>query len=128
MRAINSLIVHCSATPDDRDITAADIRRWHKARGWRDIGYHFVIRRNGAIEFGRKLEIAGAHVKGHNSDSIGVCLIGDTKFNPEQFAALKELHGLLKRIYPDIEHYGHHDFTTLKTCPNFDVEDYLGPR
>ena len=73
-RAIDTIIVHCSATPAGRDNSAADIRRWHRQRGFSDIGYHFVVRLDGTIEAGRPLELPGAHCRGHNLRSIGVCL------------------------------------------------------
>lgn len=126
MREISKFIVHCSDTPDDREVTAADVRYWHvKHRGWSDIGYHYVIRRDGSIEFGRPLERIGAHVKGHNTGSVGVCMIGSTNFTDEQFSALKSLYALFKVTFPDIKPYGHKDFSKVKTCPNFDVRNYL---
>ena len=76
MRDINQIIVHCSATPPSMIVGADDIRKWHKARGWSDIGYHYVIKRNGVTEKGRDITRVGAHAKGHNEDSLGVVLIG----------------------------------------------------
>lgn len=125
MRNITKLIVHCSATPNDRNITVEEIRSWHLARGWSDIGYHYVISRDGKILCGRPVGIAGAHCQGHNFDSVGVCLVGDDEFNPVQFKALQNLYAMLKGFYPDMKAFGHRDFTDLKTCPNFEVKDYL---
>lgn len=76
MRTINQIIIHCSATPEGRDYTAADIDRWHRQRGFHGIGYHYVIRLDGTIEHGRPVEQIGAHCKGHNATTIGVCYIG----------------------------------------------------
>lgn len=76
MRKINQIIVHCSATPEGKNFNANDIDRWHKERGFDCIGYHYVIDLDGTIEKGRPIEKVGAHVKGHNSNSIGVCYIG----------------------------------------------------
>ena len=77
MRTIDKIIVHCSATPRHKDFSAEDIRDWHvKGNGWDDIGYHFVIRLDGSIEYGRMVDKYGAHVKSHNYDSIGICYIG----------------------------------------------------
>lgn len=70
------IIIHCSATPPSMDIGAKDIDRWHRAKGWLGIGYHYVIKRDGTVEMGRKLEDAGAHAEGHNHHSVGVCMIG----------------------------------------------------
>ena len=126
MRDIDKLIVHCSATPNDCDVTVDEIREWHKARGWSDIGYHYVIYRGGIIAAGRPVRKTGAHCRGHNGNSIGVCLIGDDSFTDEQFKALQNLYELLKNIYDGIEVFGHRDFTDQKTCPNFEVKDYIG--
>ena len=85
MRQINDIIVHCSATKEGRDYTVADIDRWHKARGWRCIGYHYVIYRDGSVHAGRPVEQIGAHVTNHNANSIGICYIGglDASGNPK---------------------------------------------
>ena len=80
MRQIDKIIVHCSATPNDREVTVEDIDRWHKERGWYGCGYHIVIYRNGSIHMGRPLSKIGAHCKGRNTGSIGVCLIGNDEF------------------------------------------------
>jgi N-acetylmuramoyl-L-alanine amidase len=126
MRAINKIIVHCSATPNDRVVTVEEIRRWHvEGNGWQDIGYHYVIYRNGEVHSGRPLKIVGAHCAGQNTGSIGICLIGDDKFTPEQFNSLRILHKAFADMIPSIEIYGHRDFTKAKTCPNFEVKDIL---
>ncbi len=125
MREINKLIVHCSATPNDREVSVDEIRSWHKERGWSDIGYHYVISRQGQILCGRPVGVIGAHCQGHNNDSIGVCLIGDDEFNDVQIKALKNLYAMLKGFCEDMEIFGHRDFTDKKTCPNFAVKDIL---
>jgi N-acetylmuramoyl-L-alanine amidase len=131
MRKINKIIVHCSYTFPEMDIGAAEIRAWHvNDNKWRDIGYHFVIRRNGVIEDGRPLREAGAHVAGQNADSIGVCLVGgrgrsgrqDTNFTHAQWVALYRLVAKLENEFPGAEVAGHNDFTNGKTCPTFDVK------
>jgi N-acetylmuramoyl-L-alanine amidase len=76
MRKINEIIVHCAATREGRAFTVEDITRWHKARGFATIGYHYVIYRDGSIHKGRPLEQIGAHCVGHNKHSIGICYIG----------------------------------------------------
>ena len=76
MRDVNKIIIHCSATQEGKEISAATIDEWHKARGWRGIGYHYVIGLDGMIEYGRPITETGAHVKGHNKGSIGICYIG----------------------------------------------------
>lgn len=142
MRPINLLVVHCSATPASRDIGVKEIRGWHKANGWKDVGYHYVIRRNGTVETGRAEAIVGAHVSGHNAKSIGVCMVGGVKpdmsaednFTPAQFAALGQLLRELKTRFPDARVCGHRDLSPdrngdgkvtpgewVKMCPSFDV-------
>lgn len=129
MRTINKLIVHCSATREGQDITVDTIRDWHLKRGWSDIGYHYVVKLDGTIETGRSVELMGAHVKGHNKDSIGICYIGgveadgktpkDTRTD-KQKDSLLNLLVTLKHVYGDISVYGHRDFST-KACPSFDA-------
>ena len=128
-RSINEIIVHCSATPEGKDFTVQDIRVWHKARGFSDIGYHYVIYRNGDINTGRDVDIAGAHCTGHNTHSIGVCYIGgcasdgktpkDTR-TLNQKAALINLLRDLRKLYPYAKIRGHRDFAA-KACPSFDA-------
>ncbi len=77
MRQIKKIVIHCSATPRNKDFSAEDIRDWHvKGNGWDDIGYHYVVRLDGSMEYGRMVDKYGAHVKGHNYDTIGICYIG----------------------------------------------------
>lgn len=133
MRHINEIIIHCSATPEGRDYTVADIDRWHKARGWRGIGYHYVIYRDGSVHAGRPVEQIGAHCTGHNADSIGICYIGgvaadgktpkDTR-TPAQRIALRELVEELRAKYPGATVHGHREFAP-KACPSFDVQTEL---
>ncbi len=124
MRKINKIIIHCADTPEGRDDSIKDVRRWHKARGFNDVGYHFVIRLDGEIEKGRDEAVIGAHAKGHNKDSLGVCYIGgkdgDTR-TPEQKTSLVYLIGYLKNKYKGAIVYGHMDFSTKK-CPQFDAK------
>lgn len=122
MRAIRRHIVHCSASTHG---DVKEIRRWHQARGWQDIGYHFVIRPDGEVEVGRMLHEMGAHCEGYNRDSIGTCLIGNTEFTPAQFATLRRLHAMLQALFPGITAHGHREFNPHKTCPNFAVAKIL---
>ena len=129
MRKITKIIVHCADSPEGRDDKAADIRRWHKARGFNDIGYHYVVDLDGTIEPGRDVTIAGAHTTGHNADSIGVCYIGgaDADMKPkdtrtkEQKTAMRLLLKYLVQKYPGAKIYGHRDFAN-KSCPSFDAK------
>ena len=133
MRTITDLIIHCSATAEGRDFTAADIDRWHRAQGWACIGYHFVIRIDGTVEPGRPIDKAGAHCSGHNAYSLGICYIGglasdgktpkDTR-TPAQRLSLRILITTLRHIYPTATIHGHRDFAN-KACPCFDVRKEL---
>ena len=139
-RIIRELIVHCSATPEGKDYTVEDIRRDHKKQGWSDIGYHYVIYRDGTIHEGRDVDLIGAHCSkgGHNQYSIGICYIGgvENKANTpyqllkakdtrteEQKAALLSLLLDLKKLYPQAQIYGHRDFDSGKECPSFNARN-----
>lgn len=132
MRDINRIIIHCSATPEGRDINAATIRDWHvNGNGWSDIGYHYVIKLNGDIEVGRPIDKTGAHVKGHNRDSIGICYVGgaDADMNPKdtmneaQEAAMKELIYSLRMVWDKhLSLHGHNEYAS-KACPSFKVSE-----
>ena len=129
MRKINLIIVHCSATPEGKDFTVDDITRWHKARGFKTIGYHFVIYRDGTIHGGRPVNEIGAHCVGHNANSIGICYIGglaadgktpkDTRTDAQKLS-LRNLLSQLKKSYPAATIRGHRDFAA-KACPSFDA-------
>ena len=131
MRKIKEIIVHCSATAEGKDFGAKDIDLWHRAQGWDCIGYHYVVKLDGTVESGRPIDKVGAHCKGHNAYSIGVCYIGglaadgktpkDTR-TPQQKAALQLLVDNLKRVYPGSKVYGHCDFAK-KACPSFDAKE-----
>ena len=125
MREINRIIIHCAATPNGREFHASDIDRWHRERGWRCIGYHYVIALDGAIEDGRPVEEIGAHCKGYNHDSIGICLIGTDQFTASQWRALNDLLRRLTANHPGISIHGHNEFNPHKTCPGFPVQTWL---
>ena len=129
-REITKIILHCADTPEGREVSTAEIRRWHtEERGWSDIGYHWVVELDGSIHAGRPEERSGAHCKGHNRDSIGVCYVGgsnsdgdpkDTR-TPEQKSALASLLSEILDRYPEAKVYGHRDFSE-KACPSFDAK------
>lgn len=129
-KSTDYLVPHCSATPPKLDIGVNEIRGWHVAKGWSDIGYHFVIRRNGAVEPGRPEDRVGSHVKNHNANTLGICLVGgvDAKqrpqnnFTPAQWASLQTLLMRLTARYPGAKILGHRDFPNVhKACPCFDA-------
>lgn len=147
-----AIVVHCSATRPTLDVGRREIREWHVAKGWADIGYHAVIRRNGRVEFGRHFDEIGAHVAGHNSTTLGVCLVGglyvsglaadddfDGIFTEAQARALVHLLVALRDAYPAARICGHRDLSPdrnmdgkiekhewTKSCPGFDVANWCG--
>ena len=133
-RKVNLLILHCTATPEGRPVTVQQVRQWHIQRGFVDIGYHFLVGLDGTIHKGRPIEKAGAHCKGHNAHSIGICYVGgldrqgrpkDTR-TPAQKAALLRLLKELKKQYPKATIHGHREFAK-KDCPCFDARsEYKG--
>ena len=126
---IERLIIHCSDTKDDQDLGAIDIHKMHLRFGWNGIGYHKVIKRNGQIENGRPEYWIGAHTKGLNNKSLGVCLIGQNRFTEEQFNSLEVVLNLWKSVYKNVKVLGHRDaIETNKTCPNFNVKNWLEKR
>lgn len=140
MRQITEIIIHCAATRPEwmsgsrTNRKVAEIRKWHKARGWRDIGYHLVIDRDGTVADGRPISQTGAHVKGHNTGTIGVCLIGgygaaaddrfEDHFTPEQDKALMVTISNLMAAYGDLKVSGHNEYAN-KGCPGFRVSNWL---
>lgn len=144
MRKINYLVLHCSATPEGRSVGVAEIDRWHRARGFRKIGYHYLVGLDGTIRKGRDIAEPGAHVAGHNADSIGICYVGgldaadrpkDTRTR-EQKAALFFLLQQMREQYPAALILGHRDFSPdvdgdgiaepsewIKACPCFDARE-----
>ena len=130
MRNITKLIVQCTATRENQPITVETIRRWHvEGRGWSDIGYHFYIDLEGKIFKGRDISKLGAHCKGHNRNSIGLCYCGgveedgktpkDTR-NEAQKESLLAVLRTLKAMFPEAEIHSHRDFAR-KACPSFDA-------
>jgi N-acetylmuramoyl-L-alanine amidase len=145
VRRITKIIIHCSATPPDMDIGASEIRTWHvRDNGWADIGYHWVIRRDGLIEAGRPEALKGAHCAARqgNVASIGVCLVGGVRrgkdakgkaalltednFTEAQWLSLEIKVQQLRRQYPEIDTIlGHRDLDPGKDCPSFSVREWL---
>lgn len=118
---IELLVVHCSDTPNEREVTTEEIHRWHLENGWDGIGYHAVIRRSGLVERGRPEYWTGSHVGGKNSISLGVCLIGKDEFTDEQFNSLHNLLDEWGVKYPEAEVVSHYELDSRKTCPNYDA-------
>jgi N-acetyl-anhydromuramyl-L-alanine amidase AmpD len=139
-RKIDTIVIHCSATEyGNRTL----FKRWHRKRGWDDVGYHFIItnaypkkkywsektpdfRSDGRVEKGRPVELAGAHVRLHNDNTIGICLVGDRTFSSRQFDSLRRLVRRLAAEYGVKAVRGHYEFDTAieqgKTCPNIDMD------
>lgn len=147
-KTVAYIVIHCSATPPDADIGVNEIDRWHRAKGFLKVGYHYVIRRDGTVEEGRSRYEPGAHVEGYNHNSLGVCLVGGVKqvkdadgkddidgpmwdLKPEnnytdaQWASLRTLVKALQEFAPSAVVMGHREFPGVKkSCPCFDVSDW----
>lgn len=142
LRTIDHIVVHCSDSPNSGNFKVSDVDQWHQERGFhRDhewvkrfnpsllaIGYHFFIDRTGANFSGRHINEIGAHVEGHNSHSIGICLCGKDIFTESQIVTLRRQIISLLQVYPAAQVCGHYEFDTAikqgKTCPNFDVRKW----
>lgn len=130
MRKIDKIILHCTATPEGREVTVADVTAWHKERGFRTIGYHYLVYLDGTVVRGRREEEIGAHCLGQNAGSIGVCYVGglDSRGRPKdtrtaaQRVALRNLVEGLQRRYPHATLHGHNEFAA-KACPCFKISD-----
>jgi len=131
MRKIDKIIVHCSATPEGKHFSAETIKSWHLKRGFSDIGYHFIIHLDGSFEYGRMVDVQGAHCKGKNKSSIALCYIGGMNDTMEEWVdtrtdkqkdSLVELLSLLKKFHPKAEIFGHRDFSD-KPCPSFNARE-----
>lgn len=149
-RRIDYLVVHCTATREGQDMTVEEIRKSHLKRGFSDVGYHYIVYRDGTLHLGRNVDIAGAHVEGHNSNTIGIVYVGGLENDPKkeykelkakdtrtdaQKAALMSLLIDLKKLYPQAKIRGHRDFSPdknhngtiepsewIKDCPSFDAK------
>lgn len=125
------IVIHCTATRADQEVNADIVKKWHIQRGFRTIGYHFLINRDGEVETGRDIEEVGAHAYGHNSTSIGVALAGgldpngksDANYTDIQWDILRELIEDLVEQYPGVEIVGHNELSK-KDCPCFDVQKW----
>lgn len=134
MRKIRKIIVHCTATPEGREVSLEELDRWHRARGFKCIGYHYVVGLDGTVHEGRKVEMIGAHCLGYNRDSIGVAYVGgiaadgktpaDTRTETQR-EALRRLMLRLKADYPGATVHSHYEFAA-KACPCFDAAKEYG--
>jgi len=131
MRKINKIIIHCTATPQKRHHDVQDIRRWHLARGFNDIGYHYLIHLDGFIEVGRPITKTGAHTAYANKGSIGICYVGgmtkdmkhpkDTRTDAQKNSLIELMQELMYKYNKDMTIHGHNEFAN-KACPCFDVK------
>ena len=150
-RRIDEIIVHCTASPEGRDMTVEQIRKQHKAQGWADIGYHYIIYRDGTVHLGRDVDVSGAHAADHNANSIGVVYVGGVENRPgvlyaklkpkdtrteQQKASLLALLMDLRKLYPKAVIQGHRDLSPdknhngtiepsewIKACPSFEAKE-----
>jgi N-acetyl-anhydromuramyl-L-alanine amidase AmpD len=129
----NKLIVHCSDTYANMDIGVKEVNQWHLDRGWSGVGYHFVIRRDGTVENGRGINEMGAHCRGYNAESIGICLVGgrgiggkpEDNFTQRQLESLEFLIESLEGDYPGAKVFGHNELNPHKACPSFNVQKWF---
>ena len=133
MRKISEIIIHCTDTPENKLVTAEEIRAWHRNRGFVDMGYHFIIHQNGNVEKGRPIERAGAHCYNHNAHSIGIAYVGGRNIYGHadtrtllQKQAMTELIMKLRAAYGNLEVHGHNFYNHHKECPCFNVEEEYG--
>ena len=144
MRNINLIVIHCTATKEGKEYSVGDIRKWHKRRGFRDIGYHFLIGIDGTVKQGRPIEQQGAHAKGYNANSIGIAYVGglDSYGKPKDTRTTAQIHALraavsvLKALYGNVGVVGHRDLSVdlngdgsisknewMKACPCFSMSE-----
>ena len=133
-KSTDYIVIHCAATKASMDIGLTEIRKWHvQDNGWRDVGYHYIIRRNGEVELGRSNRDTGAHAAGYNHKSVSLCMVGgmaednsaENNFTAQQWTALLDLVKQLKSNYPDADVIGHNEISE-KECPSFDVQKWKG--
>ena len=131
-KSTDYIVIHCAATKASMDIGLTEIRKWHvQDNGGRDVGYHYIIRRNGEVELGRSIRDTGAHAAGYNHKSVSVCMVGgmaednsaENNFTAQQWTALLDLVKQLKSNYPDADVIGHNEISE-KECPSFDVQKW----
>lgn len=131
-RDITHIVVHCTATKEGYEFSAKDIDKWHRSKGWAEIGYNYVVQLDGSIQEGRSVDKVPAHVQGHNSKSIGIVYVGglDDNMNPKdtrteaQKQSLRSLIASLKIVYPKAQVLGHRDFPGVrKACPCFNAKN-----
>lgn len=134
MRKIDTIILHCSATPEGRVVHAKEIDSWHRAQGWNGIGYHYVVTLDGTVEEGRLLSVVGAHCKDHNSRSIGICYVGgtdsngkpkDTRTPAQRIALVRLVRSLLTRFGLTKDAVHCHSEYANKACPCFCREEFV---
>lgn len=132
------IVIHCAATPPTMDVDISTIAEWHKARGFKEVGYHFFIKRDGTVQKGRDINAVGAHVVGYNHNSVGICMAGgvaldavtpENNFTKEQWSSLylklREIH----TEYPRAVIVGHRDLDAgKKACPSFSVSEYVSDK
>lgn len=135
MRKVNEVILHCSATPEGKEYSIDTIRQWHLARGFKDIGYHYIIHLDGELEKGRDEELEGAHCTGHNKNSIGICYIGgcdekgkkakDTRTDAQKQTLFWIVYMTLQKYNLTIYNVHCHNEYANKACPSFDRETFI---
>lgn len=135
--ATDYIVIHCAATPAKMDVDIATIAEWHKARGFKTVGYHYFIKRDGTRQTGRPINEIGAHVVGFNHNSVGVCMAGgmdkddkqpEDNFTKEQWTNLYLTLRELREEFPRAVVVGHRDLDAGKACPSFSVSEYVADK
>jgi len=130
MRKIDKIIIHCTATYEGREVSIETIDKWHKARGWKGVGYHFLIGLDGTVSYGRDVATIGAHTRGQNGSSLGIAYVGgvdaqkepkDTMTEKQELSMLELIRGL-RIVFGDLALHGHNEYAN-KACPSFDVQE-----
>ena len=129
----DTIVIHCAATKPSMDIGYDEIRKWHvEDNGWDDVGYHYIIKRDGTLQTGRDESMVGSHARQVNGTSLGICLVGgvndnndwENNFNDEQFETLKTIVLKLKDKYQIEKIIGHYEVDDVKKCPSFDITEW----
>lgn len=131
LTSVEHIVLHCAATKPTMDIGLKEIDLWHRQRGWLMVGYHMIIRRDGTIEWGRPLDKQGAHVRGRNDSSIGICMVGgvnadlepEDNFTDAQWRAVEFSLEALRFRFPEAEVVGHYQLDSGKACPSFNPKE-----
>lgn len=126
MNKPSRIVIHCSDTPTGRDVRAHEIHAWHVGQGWDAIGYHAVVELSGKVEQGRPWYVVGAHARGHNTNSLGICIVGRGEYSSAQVSSLKvKVRMWMREFGIDKDSVvGHYELDSGKSCPMIDMDAF----